>query len=81
MRETGLRVCGADFLRLSAGAAFFPEDGCDAEALLSMADARMYERKRRHYAEAAAAQSLGNLAEAVALGANPTITLGSARLA
>jgi diguanylate cyclase (GGDEF)-like protein/putative nucleotidyltransferase with HDIG domain len=81
VQETGLRVCGADFLRLSAGAAFFPEDGCDAEELLSKADARMYEMKRRHCAEAAAARSLGNLAEAVAPGANPTIALGSARLA
>jgi diguanylate cyclase (GGDEF)-like protein/putative nucleotidyltransferase with HDIG domain len=71
VEETGLRVCGADFLRLSAGAAFFPEDGCDAEELLSKADARMYEMKRRHYAEAAAPRSLGNLAAAVAPGAEP----------
>ena len=69
VEQTGLRVCGADFLRLSAGAAFYPEDGRDAEELLSKADARMYEMKRRHQGEASPAGSLARLAEALAPGA------------
>ena len=66
VRETGLRICGADFLRLSAGTAFFPEDGRDAEELLAKADARMYEMKRRHHGEAPPSAGLGRLAEALA---------------
>jgi diguanylate cyclase (GGDEF)-like protein len=66
VEQTGLRVCGADFLHMSAGAAFYPEDGRDAEELLSKADARMYEMKRQHHAGAAPAVSLRRLAEAVA---------------
>ena len=72
VEQTGLRVCGADFLHMSAGAAFYPEDGRDAEELLSKADARMYEMKRQHHAGAAPAVSLSpavslrRLAEAVA---------------
>jgi diguanylate cyclase (GGDEF)-like protein len=62
----GKRVCGVDFLRLSAGAAFFPDDGRDAEELLAKADARMYEMKRRHHGEATPVVSLGRLAEALA---------------
>jgi diguanylate cyclase (GGDEF)-like protein len=69
VEQTGLRVCGADFLRLSAGAAFYPEDGRDAEELLSKADARMYEMKRRHQGEVSPAGSLARLAEALAPGA------------
>ena len=64
--RVGVRVCGVGFLRLSAGAAFFPEDGRDAEVLLATADARMYEMKRRHHGEALPAAGLGRLAEAVA---------------
>ena len=64
--EVGVRVCGVHFLRLSAGAAFFPEDGRDPEELLATADARMYEMKRRHHGDAIAAAGLGRLAEAVA---------------
>jgi diguanylate cyclase (GGDEF)-like protein len=66
VEEAGRRICGVDFLRLSAGAACFPEDGRDAEELLAKADARMYEMKRRHHGEAARTVSLGRLAEAVA---------------
>jgi GGDEF domain-containing protein len=64
--EAGTRVCGVHFLRLSAGAAFFPEDGRDPEELLATADARMYEMKRRHHAAAGAASGLTRLAEALA---------------
>jgi diguanylate cyclase (GGDEF)-like protein len=63
--EAGARVCGVHFLRLSAGAAFFPEDGRDPEELLATADARMYEMKRRHHGEAGGASGLARLAEAV----------------
>ena len=63
--SAGQGVCGADALRLSVGAACFPEDGTDAEELLAAADARMYHMKRRHHAERAAEQSLTQLARAV----------------
>jgi diguanylate cyclase (GGDEF)-like protein/putative nucleotidyltransferase with HDIG domain len=69
--DAGRRVCGAEFLRLSAGAAFFPEDGRNAEDLLGKADARMYEMKRRHHGEALSGASLGNLADALALREEP----------
>jgi diguanylate cyclase (GGDEF)-like protein/putative nucleotidyltransferase with HDIG domain len=64
--ELGARVCGATFLRLSAGAAYFPEDGQDAEELLAIADARMYEMKRTHHSQAAAGSDLDHLAAALA---------------
>ena len=64
--EGGGRICGVSFLRLSAGAAFFPEDGRNAEELLASADARMYEMKHRHHGEATGAAGLAKLAEAVA---------------
>jgi diguanylate cyclase (GGDEF)-like protein len=64
--EVGVRVCGVPFLRLSAGAAFFPEDGRDPEELLATADARMYEMKRRHHGGAGGASGLARLAEALA---------------
>jgi diguanylate cyclase (GGDEF)-like protein/putative nucleotidyltransferase with HDIG domain len=65
--DVGRRVCGAEFLRLSAGAAFFPEDGRNAEDLLGKADARMYEMKRQHHGEVTSGTSLGNLVEALAI--------------
>ena len=45
----GREVCGRDFLSLSMGAAFYPEDGLDAERLLSEADRRMYAVKTVHH--------------------------------
>src|SRR5262249_19116550 len=51
--ETCRQVCGADFLRASAGTAWYPEDGADAEELLACADSRMYDAKRRHYTDLA----------------------------
>jgi diguanylate cyclase (GGDEF)-like protein/putative nucleotidyltransferase with HDIG domain len=63
--EAGGRACGADFLRLSVGAAFFPADGRNAEDLLATADSRMYETKRRHHGEARQVDGLGRLLEAI----------------
>jgi diguanylate cyclase (GGDEF)-like protein len=48
-QEAGREVCGRDFLSLSLGAAFYPEDGLDAERLLSEADRRMYAVKTVHH--------------------------------
>lgn len=48
-RRAGSEVCGADFLSLSSGTAFYPKDGTSVEELLSEADRRMYAAKRRHY--------------------------------
>jgi diguanylate cyclase (GGDEF)-like protein/putative nucleotidyltransferase with HDIG domain len=47
--QAGHEVCGKDFLSLSMGAAFYPQDGLDAEQLLAEADKRMYAAKRLHY--------------------------------
>ena len=51
-KQAGHSVCGADALSLSAGAAFFPKDGSNAEQLLTEADRQMYAAKRLHYAQA-----------------------------
>ena len=48
-RAAGMEVCGADFLSLSLGAAFYPCDGMEAEQLLAEADRAMYAAKQRHY--------------------------------
>ena len=48
-REAGRMVCGTDSLSLSLGAAFYPQDGLDAEKLLAEADKRMYSAKQSHY--------------------------------
>ena len=48
-QKAGREVCGKDFLSLSVGAAFYPEDGSDTEKLLSEADRRMYSAKKLHY--------------------------------
>lgn len=61
--EESSRVCGVSFLRLSAGAAFYPDDGVHAEELLAIADARMYETKRLHHRVASRTTGLGRLAE------------------
>jgi len=42
-------VCGEDILSVSLGVAFFPQDGQDAEQLLSEADRRMYKAKQMYY--------------------------------
>jgi len=48
-KHAGHEVCGADFLSMSAGVAFYPEDGQNAEQLLAEADRRMYATKRSHH--------------------------------
>lgn len=48
-QQAGVEVCGITTLSLSLGAAFFPEDGPDAEKLLSEADKRMYSMKSIHH--------------------------------
>lgn len=48
-QEAGREICGKDFLSLSLGAAFYPQDGTDAEKLLFEADRRMYAVKTVHH--------------------------------
>jgi diguanylate cyclase (GGDEF)-like protein len=48
-QEAGREVCGSDLLSLSAGAAFYPQDGSETEQLLSEADRKMYAAKQFHY--------------------------------
>ena len=48
-QKAGRDICGAGFLSLSLGAAFYPTDGTDAEQLLAEADRAMYGAKQRHY--------------------------------
>jgi diguanylate cyclase (GGDEF)-like protein/putative nucleotidyltransferase with HDIG domain len=67
----GRRECGIDSLRLSTGVSYYPDDGNDAEELLAKADERMYETKRQHHAERAAAENLTRLAHAVEPAAQP----------
>lgn len=50
--EAGREVCPGAPVGLSVGVAFYPQDATNAEELLARADARMYEMKRRHHAEA-----------------------------
>jgi diguanylate cyclase (GGDEF)-like protein/putative nucleotidyltransferase with HDIG domain len=46
-RQAGIDVCGEDMLSLSVGMAVSPEDGNDAEQLLTQADRRMYVEKEK----------------------------------
>lgn len=48
-QRAGREVCGKEFLSLSLGAAFYPQDGLDSEKLLAEADRRMYAAKQRFY--------------------------------
>ncbi len=48
-QQAGQEACDADILSLSLGAAFYPEDGVEAEQLLTEADRRMYSAKEEHY--------------------------------
>ena len=61
--EAGLVVCGERLLNISIGAAFFPENGTDAEGLLAEADRRMYGTKQAH--KRCAATDLAALAASV----------------
>jgi len=47
-KHAGQEACAADFLSMSAGVAFYPQDGLNAEQLLAEADRRMYATKRDH---------------------------------
>jgi diguanylate cyclase (GGDEF)-like protein/putative nucleotidyltransferase with HDIG domain len=64
--DIGRKVCHGDFLRLSVGASYYPDDGSNVEDLLAIADARMYEVKRRRRGEGAQVQDMVKLAQAVA---------------
>jgi diguanylate cyclase (GGDEF)-like protein len=46
-RQAGIDICGEDFLSLSVGLAVSPDDGNDAEQLLTEADRRMYLEKQK----------------------------------
>src|SRR5258708_16753735 len=46
-RQAGFDVCGEDILSLSVGVAVSPDDGNDAEQLLTQADRRMYVEKQK----------------------------------
>jgi diguanylate cyclase (GGDEF)-like protein/putative nucleotidyltransferase with HDIG domain len=46
-RQAGFEVCGEDILSLSVGVAVSPDDGSDAEQLLTEADRRMYLEKQK----------------------------------
>ena len=48
-QKAGRAVCGKDFLSLSVGAAFYPQDGQESEQLLAEADRKMYAAKETHY--------------------------------
>jgi len=45
--KAGREICREGCLQLSIGAAFYPDDGAGAEQLLSEADRRMYQAKRK----------------------------------
>jgi diguanylate cyclase (GGDEF)-like protein/putative nucleotidyltransferase with HDIG domain len=61
----GREACPVEALSLSIGIALYPDDGTTVEELLAGADARMYETKRRHHSEAAAARDLSRMADAI----------------
>src|ERR1700683_564999 len=46
-RQAGFDVCGEDIVSLSVGMAVAPDDGNDAEQLLTQADRRMYLEKQK----------------------------------
>jgi diguanylate cyclase (GGDEF)-like protein/putative nucleotidyltransferase with HDIG domain len=46
--QAGTTVCGEALMAISTGAAFYPDDGEDAESLLAIADRRMYITKQGH---------------------------------
>ncbi|MGC9951087.1 MAG: HD domain-containing phosphohydrolase [Bryobacteraceae bacterium] len=45
VRAAGLEICGKECVGISIGCAYFPDDGSDAETLLSRADHDMYRAK------------------------------------
>jgi diguanylate cyclase (GGDEF)-like protein/putative nucleotidyltransferase with HDIG domain len=65
--EAGLEVCGERILSVSVGAAFFNQDGMDAEQLLTEADRRMYKQKHE-YKEELRARRAGEELDRLSLG-------------
>ncbi|MGA7886240.1 MAG: HD domain-containing phosphohydrolase [Acidobacteriaceae bacterium] len=49
VQRAGREICGRDFLSISVGVAFYPQDGTESEDLLAEADRRMYAAKQLHY--------------------------------
>src|SRR6202158_3300245 len=50
-KQAGKNVCNEDILSLSVGQAVYPQDGMDAEKILSAADKRMYLQKQSQSTE------------------------------
>jgi len=73
VRDAGRDSTGEELVSLSVGEAFFPEDGADAEELLSAADRRMYQVKRSHRTERVRGIRLKDLAQAPAESASGPI--------
>ncbi len=61
--RAGAEVCGADWLDISIGQAFYPIDGSDAEELLAEADRRLYKTKEHHRRNAARCEELWSVIE------------------
>jgi diguanylate cyclase (GGDEF)-like protein/putative nucleotidyltransferase with HDIG domain len=57
--RAGREICGEDILSVSVGEALFPEDGGDAEQLLTVADQRMYRMKHVHHQQRRAQDTSG----------------------
>jgi diguanylate cyclase (GGDEF)-like protein/putative nucleotidyltransferase with HDIG domain len=55
--EAGRRICGREIIALSVGIASCPEDGYDVEALLAVADRRMYSVKQEHHAQSTGSEN------------------------
>ena len=64
--NAGLALAGQRILSMSVGAAFFPEDGTDAEQLLALADRRMYKAKAAQEAVGPAQPAWQSASEALA---------------
>ncbi len=86
-RQAGKEVCNEDILSLSVGKSVYPEDGVDAEKLLSEADKRMYlqkqsratQKNRRQYPRVRGrltTEILGNGQEVAMLGIVTDLSLG-----
>jgi GGDEF domain-containing protein len=56
--RAGYETVGEGLLGISVGAAYFPADGEDAEALLAAADQRMYREKHGSRASGAGASGV-----------------------
>jgi len=52
--QVSQEMFSGSLLSISIGTAYYPEDGADAEELLSVADRRMYSEKHSHREQASA---------------------------